>query len=72
MTDYDGIAQLITALVALIGLVVQGVRYIRAHARAELLQEQSVATMEAKDREIAELTAENQQLWALLSEVTTP
>ena len=42
-------------------------KWAKAQGRAEAVQEQSAATIKAKDQEIAELNAENTKLWDLLT-----
>ena len=42
-------------------------KWAKAQGRAEYLQEQSKATITAKNAEIEELRAENVKLWALLT-----
>lgn len=69
----DGV---ITALVtvgvpAIIGALTAGYRAAKAAARAEILQEQSKATVEAKNAELEEVKAENRRLWALLDGLTS-
>ena len=42
-------------------------KWVRAQGRAEAMQEQSAATILALTGEIAELKAENQRLWSLVT-----
>jgi transposase-like protein len=75
--DATGLAALIGASVAAVSALIGGAaslyRFARAQAKADLLQEQSHATITAKDGEInelkaevAEVKAENARLWSML------
>lgn len=60
----------ITILLTAIGgptTIVALYKWAKAQGRAEAVQEQSAATIMAKDKEIAELNAENTRLWDLLT-----
>lgn len=77
--DATALAALIVAVTGAIGTAIGGImaawRYAKAQAKAELLREQSAATIDAKNRELAdlqtecdELRAENARLWGLVPE----
>ena len=64
--DVNNIAILLTAIGGPT-TIVSLYKWAKAQGRAEAVQEQSAATIMAKDKEIAELNAENTRLWDLLT-----
>ena len=64
--DANNIAILLTAIGGPT-TIVSLYKWAKAQGRAEAVQEQSAATIIAKDKEIAELNAENTRLWDLLT-----
>ena len=76
MDSLGGVAALITASVGAIsflgGAIWGAWKWAKASARKDLLAEKAEDAAKADKDAIAELTAENARLWALLDQLTSP
>ena len=69
--DWDTVLRILPA-VGGPATVIALYKWAVAQGKKEALAEQTGKTLSAKDEEIAELKAENKQLWSLLEGVTNP